>query len=217
MRLGRQGGRQGRWVVARAHAAGQADNGLAASAKPSRRRAPDRHPSPSLLRPPQATLTSSRDHTSNSNISSRSQHPPAMSSSGSTPGSPPTRVLLPPQDQAPRIETHPCLWVGCDKVAPDPETLYMHLCNECVFSFLVCASPLPSPCGCTSSDERANGGRRAAAGPRACDAERSCPAPYSDEALASFSRCPSHPPPPLLPSVNRSSPWLSQRPQPHRS
>lgn len=42
------------------------------------------------------------------------------------------RVLLPPQDQ-PRVETHPCLWQDCDKVAPDPETLYMHLCNEYVF------------------------------------------------------------------------------------
>ncbi|CDZ96757.1 transcription factor [Phaffia rhodozyma] len=27
-------------------------------------------------------------------------------------------------------DTHLCLWVGCTKIAPDPETLYNHLCND---------------------------------------------------------------------------------------
>ncbi|KAI0660637.1 hypothetical protein C8Q70DRAFT_913315 [Cubamyces menziesii] len=32
-----------------------------------------------------------------------------------------------PDDSAP---THACQWSGCDKVLPDPETLYNHLCND---------------------------------------------------------------------------------------
>ncbi|QRW11862.1 C2H2 zinc finger [Ceratobasidium sp. AG-Ba] len=40
----------------------------------------------------------------------------------------------PPPAAAPAAATpppgHPCLWEGCDKVAADPELLYIHLCND---------------------------------------------------------------------------------------
>lgn len=56
---------------------------------------------------------------------------PASDSPGSTPQEPAQRSVSPAvTKKEPADEGHHCQWVDCDKVMPDPESLYNHLCND---------------------------------------------------------------------------------------
>lgn len=77
--------------------------------------------------PPPAPMPTDADNT----VATLEQ-PPAASSSTTTPTATEDSNLLSTQQSRSSQDagSYSCQWVDCDKVMPDPETLYNHLCND---------------------------------------------------------------------------------------
>lgn len=72
-----------------------------------------------MSQPPQSPKTSTASPPASSSDDAERTQPSGPSSNATAATS--------PDDSVP---THACQWSGCDKVLPDPETLYNHLCND---------------------------------------------------------------------------------------